>query len=226
VPSVLRIGRVVVCGTYDGEMVAVDSTSLSVVHRSQPHEGSIKAMARLQGDEFVSCATDRVVAAGGLADRTPLWEHGNLVNSVATLDSSVVASASRDHTVKIGWARPDRRGRWEAGACTTLLGPDESVKCVGLLGTAADPVVLAGSYDFGLYSWQMSRGSPATGVRSGAVVAEFGQAVSCICRIDPLTAAVAGWDGRIAIVRLQGGPVRVIANLSVADLISHAGCWS
>lgn len=223
VPSQSTSADAIVCGTYDGEMIAVDPATLAIVHRGQPHEGSIKAMARLDGDAFVSCATDRVVAAGNLTQRAPLWEHGNLVNSVATLDGTVVASASRDHTVKVGWVSKDRRGRWRVDASSTLLGPDESVKCVGVLGTADAPVVLAGSYDFGVYAWPTSPRSSASSITSGTVVAEFGQGVSCIRRLDAVTAAVASWDGRIAIVRLRGDTVRVIAELSVADATSDAG---
>lgn len=226
VPSLLGVADAIIGGTYDGEIVAFDPATLSVVHRSQPHDGSIKAMARLDDDAFVSCATDRMVAAGDLTQRYPLWEHGNLVNSVATLDGTVVASASRDHTVKVGWVHCGTDGRWRVEASGTLLGPDESVKCVGLLGTASAPVVLAGSYDFGLYAWSASPRSSASAITSGTVVAEFGQAISCICRIDAVTAAVASWDGRIAIVRLYGDTVRVIAYLSVTDATSDAGLLS
>lgn len=221
VPSLLGVDEVIICGTYDGEMVALDPATLSVLHRSQPHSGSIKAMSRFDQRSFVSCATDRVVAVGDLTQRSPLWEHGNLVNSVATLDGVVVASASRDHTVKVGWVTQDEAGRWQLEASSTLLGPDESVKCVGLLGTAQAPVVLAGSYDFGLYAWPVSPRSSASAITSGAVVAEFGQAVSCICRLDAVTAAVASWDGRIAIVKLLGDRVHVIANMSVAEAMSN-----
>jgi len=226
VPSVLRTGGVVVGGTYNGEMVALDPGSLDVVHRGRPHEGSVKSMAGLRGDLFVSCATDRIVAAGTLRERVPLWEHGNLVNSVSTLDGSVVASASRDHTVKVGWVAVGCAGRPRLEESVTLLGPDESVKSVTLLGTAEAPVVLAGSYDFGLYCWPLRRsgtGRPDA-VRSGTLVTTFGQAVSHLCRIDPVTAAVAAWDGQVTIVRLHDRAVKVVARLSVAELIGrHQG---
>jgi toxoflavin biosynthesis protein ToxC len=219
VPSVLRVADLIVGGTYNGELAGADPGSLAIVHRSQPHEGSVKSMAALAGEAFVTGATDRVVAAGTLRERTPLWEHGNLVNSVTTLDGTVVASGSRDHTVKVGWVSPGRRGGWDVSGCATLLGPDESVKCVTLLGTADAPVVLAGSYDYGLYCWQVPGPASPAGVRTGEVVTAFGQAVSHMCRIDPVTAAVAAWDGQVAIIGIRDGSAHVIARLSVPSLI-------
>ncbi|MFC7511928.1 hypothetical protein ACFQV4_22785 [Streptomyces thermocarboxydus] len=106
------------------------------------------------GDGFASAATDRTVAAGGLYDRTVLWEHGNLVNAVAVLGGRAVATASATTPSGSGGCGPPTGRGLEVVRGATLLGPDESVKCVALLGDPESPVVLAGSYDFGLYRWR------------------------------------------------------------------------
>jgi hypothetical protein len=54
-------------------------------------------------------------------------------------------------------------------------------------------------------------------------VAEFGQAVSTICALDRNTAAVAAWDGQLAIVCLdEGGTPRVRTQVAVSDLAAAA----
>ncbi|MFI1953445.1 hypothetical protein ACH437_16605 [Streptomyces xinghaiensis] len=153
-PSLCFDGDRLVAGTYNGDLVVLGLRTPTVRERHRPHDGSVKSLAALPGG-FLSAATDRTIAAGTTNERSTLWEHGNLVNAVAVLDGRVAASASRDHTVKIG--RIDRlpSGRWRGGEVQTLLGLDESVKCVGLLGNADAPVVMAGSYDFGLYIWHV-----------------------------------------------------------------------
>jgi toxoflavin biosynthesis protein ToxC len=153
-----------------------------------------------------------------------LWEHGNLVNSVAVLADGqagiVVASAARDHTVKVGRIGPDGR---TATVVQTLLGPDESVKCVGVLGTVDSPVVLAGSYDFALYTWDVDWAAGGATLVRGRVLAEFTQAVSCICPVDATTAAVASWDGTVVLVERDGdGVVRVRRRLDLAGLAGLA----
>jgi WD40 repeat protein len=223
VPSVLCGPETIIAGTYGGEIAAADPRSLAPISRRRWHDGSVKALAWLTAGTFVSGATDRLVAAGTLTERQVLWEHGNLVNSVAVLagaGAAAVASASRDHTVKVGWVSRDPDGRWQATGMQTLIGPDESVKCVGLLGDPQAPVVLAGSYDFGLYAWPVTRGQPGADLRGGTLVTAFGQGLSCICRISSRAAAVAGWDGRISIVALAGGTVREVDSVWVPDLIT------
>jgi WD40 repeat protein len=223
-PSLLARGDRLVSGTYNGEHLVVDARSLDLVGRQRPHQGSIKSMAALDARDFVSCATDRTVTAGSETVRNVLWEHGNLVNSVATLGGVVVASASRDHTVKVGRVHRDGDRGWVAESVQTLLGPDESVKCVGLVGTAEAPTVLAGSYDFGLYAWQIDWRDGAPVLRSGSLLAEFGQGVSCICRISDRSVAVAGWDGRILVVEQpEGGAVRLVKDFRVAELSARSG---
>ncbi|OEV12029.1 WD40 repeat domain-containing protein [Streptomyces nanshensis] len=222
VPSLCSSGDRLIAGTYNGELLALRPDLLTVAERAAPHGGSVKSLAALGGG-FLSAATDRTVAGGPLHRRVTLWEHGNLVNSVATLDGQVAATASRDHTVKVVRLVPAGAAAWQVTRMQTLLGADESVKCVGLLGDADAPQVLAGSYDFGLRLWEVDWTDSAATLASGRVLAEFGQGVSCIVRLDSRRAAVAGWDGRILIVGRGGdGTVRVLRSLDVGDLAERA----
>jgi len=216
VPSLVYGGGMLVAGTYNGELFALRSSDLLHSRCPRAHDGSVKSLAAVDGERFVSGATDRAVAVGDLAGHRVLWEHGNLVNAVAVLDSTIVASASRDRTVKVGRLADPVQPR-------VLMGPDESIKAVGLLGTAEHTVVLGGSYDFGLYGWCVRWGSPPDGPRGGELIAEFGQAVSTMCALDSNTAAVVAWDGQLAIVCLEeGGTARVRAQVSLGDLVGTA----
>lgn len=221
VPSLCLTGAGLVAGTYGGDLVLLDPDTLTVRDRRRRHGGSVKSLAATP-DGFLSAATDRTAAGGGWGQRVTLWEHGNLVNAVAaTADGRVVATASRDHTVKVG--RRDRDGRLH-GPVWTLLGPDESVKCVAVLGDPRTPTVLAGSYDFGLYAWRVDWADPAAALRAGTQVVAFDQAVSCATRLGRDRAAVAGWDGQLLI--LHAGPeggVRVQRRYQVADLLLRLG---
>ena len=205
VPSLCLTDDGLIAGTYAGELVDVLAE-----RAGRPHDGSVKSLAPVPGGGVLSASTDRTVAVGGLADRLVLWEHGNLVNAVACLAGQVAASASRDHTVKVG--------RLDGSARQTLIGPDESVKCVALLGTPDAPTVLAGSYDFGLYAWDVDWTDSAATLRSGRLLAEFRQGVSSLLALDERRAAVAGWDGRILIVTADG----VERELTVAALLEEA----
>lgn len=210
-----------VAGTYNGDVVVIDPASLEVLTRHAPHEGSVKGLAALPSGGFLSAATDRTISAGTAKDRTTLWEHGNLVNSVCQLDGGVAASAARDHTVKVGRISRDADGTWQLDQLQTLLGPDESVKCVGLLGTPDSPVVLAGSYDFGLYAWEVDWSAGGSTLASGRVLAEFGQGLSCMLQLDADHVAVACWDGTIMIVgRSPDGTVRAERSFDVGTLAS------
>jgi WD40 repeat protein len=215
VPSLCLGEQGLVAGTYDGDLIALDPGTLAVVGKGEPHAGSVKSLAAVP-DGFLSASTDRTVATGTLEDRRTLWEHGNLVNAVAALGGHVVASASRDHTVKVG--------RTDGSAPQTLLGADESVKCVGLLGDPGAPTVLAGSYDFGLWAWDVDFDDSVATARSGRLVAEFRQGLSCMVAIDTHRMAVAGWDGRVLVVDLTAdGSLRIVHDLRVADLVARAG---
>ncbi|MGH3326582.1 MAG: WD40 repeat domain-containing protein [Streptomycetales bacterium] len=228
-PSLLCQGAAVVAGTYNGELLTLEPGSLALRERARLHDGSVKSMAAFDATSFVSCATDRTVTLRDGSDRNAsaavLWEHGNLVNAVASLGGSVIASASRDHTVKVGRVAREPDGTPRVQQVQTLIGPDESVKCVGLLGTRDAPVVLAGSYDFGLYVWRVRWDDSTATPLLGNVLATFEQGLSCICRVDDTTCAVAGWDGRILLVTTSGGEdhaVTLTADLAVSDLLGAA----
>lgn len=169
-----------------------DPLTLDITHRRTAHSGSVKSLAELPAG-FLSAATDRTVAAGNVHHRDTLWHHGNLVNAVCVLAGRVAASASRDHSVKVGRIAPAGAGLWRAEQVQTLLGPDESVKCVGLIGDPDAPVVLAGSYDFALYAWRVDWDDTSHTLSSGRVVAELSQGLSCMVPIDDRRVAVAGW---------------------------------
>jgi WD40 repeat protein len=224
VPSLVLVGDRLIAGTYNGELIALDPVTLAVLDRWTAHGGSVKSLAGL-GDEFLSAATDRTIAIGSFRERTVLWQHGNLVNSVASLGDQVVASASRDHTVKVGRVSRDDSGGWRLKEVRTLLGPDESVKCVALLGDPSAPLVLAGSYDFGLYVWPVDWSETSSSLVHGEALDIFSQGVSCMAQIDADRVAVAGWDGQIVVVR-RAGPKRVevlwsrlVTDLADAELV-------
>lgn len=225
VPSLCFDGDLLMAGTYNGEIVALAPDDLTVLERVQAHAGSVKSLSSLTGGGFLSAATDRTIAVGCLRERTVLWEHGNLVNAVASLDDSVVASASRDHTVKVGRLADVGAGARAKRAETvvTLLGADESVKCVALLGTADSPFVLAGSYDFGLYGWPVDWARSDGTLMAGSLIEEFEQGLSCMLRLNDSRAAVAGWDGRVVLVEHGAGdPLpRVTRTWWVHDLIAR-----
>ncbi|MCE6995206.1 WD40 repeat domain-containing protein [Saccharothrix sp. S26] len=222
VPSLVAHGTGVLAGTYNGELVHVGGPRLAELSRVRGHDGSVKSLAAFADGDIVSGATDRTVAIGDHRRRTPLWEHGNLVNSVATL-GHWVASASRDHTVKVGRVARDPRGDWAASDIRTFLGPDESVKAVALIGDPAAPVVLGGSYDFKVYAWHVAATGAAEDRLAGRVVFDFDQAVSCMVRVDERRALVAGWDGRLVLVEAApDGRVAVVGELSLPDLVAAA----
>ncbi|WP_030744064.1 WD40 repeat domain-containing protein [Streptomyces sp. NRRL S-31] len=225
-PSLALDDGRLIAGTYNGELIALDPVDLVEKDRWEAHGGSVKSLASLPGEGtgFLSAATDRTIAGGGFRDRTTLWEHGNLVNAVAALGDSVAASASRDHTVKVGRLSRTQDGAVRAEAVQTLMGPDESVKCVAVLGTADHPFVLAGAYDFGLYVWPVNWSAGTSVLTSGQVLAEFGQGLSCMTQIDDASVAVAGWDGRIVLVThtADGGIPGVRRSWWVQDLVRAA----
>ncbi|NYV74622.1 WD40 repeat domain-containing protein [Streptomyces sp. UH6] len=223
-PSLCFDGGRLLAGTYNGELIALDPITLAVRARSQAHGGSVKSLTALPGPGFLSAATDRTVAVGTFSSRSTLWEHGNLVNAVAVLDETVAASASRDHTVKVGRLARTTGGEVQVQTLQTLLGPDESVKCVAVLGTADAPFVLAGSYDFGLYVWPVRWTDGASALSTGHLLDVFGQGLSCMVQLDASTVAVAGWDGRISIVACSadGGLPRIRSSWSLQDLVRGA----
>jgi len=218
VPSLCVDGDHLVAGTYNGELLTLDPHTLAVTGRRQAHSGSVRSLAALPGGGFVSGSADRTVTIGTFDERTTLWEHGNLVNSVAVLPGPVVASASRDHTVKVGKLVRDPGGGWRTERLQTLLGPDESVTCVGLLGTTAAPVVLAGSYDFGLYAWEIDWRNGAGSLSEGRLLTEFRQGLSCMVKLSPRLLAAASWAGRIVIAGQDNDGTRVLSTRHLQDM--------
>ena len=216
VPSLCRTAAGLVAGTYNGELIRLDPGTLQVRDRGRPHDGSVKSLAPFR-DGFLSASTDRTVGVGTLGDRSILLRHGNLVNAVAALQDRVVASASRDHTVQVVQLDVDR-GTGAALRRQVLLGPDESVKTVGLLGEPATPIVLAGSYDFGLYAWHVDWADENGSLTGGRLIHQFGQGVSCMAKLDDRRIAVAGWDGQIVIAGPdRDGTVRVLRVIAVDE---------
>ncbi|GHE75489.1 WD40 repeat domain-containing protein [Streptomyces vinaceus] len=225
IPSLTVDGGRLIAGTYNGEFLVVDPATLRLEERIEAHGGSVKSLAPIPGGGFLSAATDRTIEAGTARGRTKLWEHGNLVNAVSGLHGpagSVVASASRDHTVKVGRVTRTEDGGWSTGAPQTLLGSDESVKCVSLLGDTARPTVLAGSYDFNLYCWQVDWADSAGTLASGRVLAGFAQGLSCMFQLADGRVAVAGWDGRIVFVAVDEYGAHIQHTLHIDDIAQSA----
>ena len=83
--------------------------------------------------------------------------------------------------------------------------------------------MVAGSYDFGLYAWSVCWEDGAASLQSGQVIGEFGQGLSCICPLGGGELAVAGWDGRIAVVGMSGGQPAIVAECTVQDLLRQPG---
>jgi toxoflavin biosynthesis protein ToxC len=212
-PSIAVIDGQLVAGSYGGELIALDPTRLTSIQRRRVHDGSIKSLAAIDRQTFAVASTDHHVSTNdlSLSSRHDLWEHGNLVNAVAQLDGRILASASRDRTVRVGHvgrADDDR----DAPRPAVLLGPDESVKAVAIVGTAESFVVIGGSYDFGLYWWDCRSGVPRE-LTVGESFDSFNQAVSTVVACGPGEFVCAGWDREVRRYTIEGtsGP-RVVAS--------------
>lgn len=184
-PSVAVVEGRVLAGSYGGELIALDLDNLEPHSRTAVHGGSIKSIAPLPDGRVVTAATDHSVSIieGEGSSRRDLWLHGNLVNSVAQLDGKFVASASRDRTVRFGAIREVESGVHPV----VLLGPDESIKSVCLVGTSEKPVVVAGSYDFGVYAWRIDTDTnSADQLTDGTCFDRFDQAISVVVPVGPM----------------------------------------
>ncbi|WP_025272524.1 WD40 repeat domain-containing protein [Haloglycomyces albus] len=220
VPSLIPWDGGLVAGTYNGDLYRLDTTMRVREKRAAAHGGSIKSLFPF-GEAFLSAGTDDEIQVGTMDERSCLWRHGNLVNDVASLGDKVIASGSRDHTVKVGVV--DRHnGQWTADRVQTFLGSDESVKAVGLLGTPDRPIVVAGSYDFNLYCWTVDWEDSSQSITSGRVLATFGQAVSCLAPAGDGRLLAAGWDGRLLLIGLNNGEAEVVREWSVDDFEREA----
>jgi toxoflavin biosynthesis protein ToxC len=208
-------GALALAGTYSGGIAVLDlRQGLDLTSLTNRHDGAVKSIAWSSGHEAVSGATDCRVRRFDLdGDDTVVWEHGNLVNAVAADGRGLIASASRDRLVRVGGAG------WPA---VELLGADESMKAVALLGQGPHVVVIAGSYDFSCYSWAFELGGPRPDARAGSVVFSAEQGISTIVGLDAATAVVASWDGTIRAIKLVGGDLRVGAPILIDDLVAQA----
>lgn len=142
---------------YEGRLtiltIAADGT-LRMERRVEAHEGAIKSALWFDDQTLVTASTDRTVkliARTGDVLQT-FQGHANLVNwvDVTTPDAPrrLIASASRDHTVRI----------WDpaSGRCErVLMGHDESVKVVRWK-PRSDTIVASGSYDFDVRVWDLA----------------------------------------------------------------------
>ncbi|HEY5271627.1 MAG TPA: WD40 repeat domain-containing protein [Acidimicrobiales bacterium] len=208
-------GRLALAGTYGGEIARLAvGDGLSVAGVGKVHDGSVKSLAWRLDTEAVSAATDctvRLLSMDGSSE--VLWNHGNLINAVATDQRGLIASASRDRLVRVG-------GRFDRPI--DLLGADESMKAVGILGEGQTALVLGGSYDFAVYAWQIDLDGVRPDARSGDVVFEADQAISTILRLDASAALVASWDGTLTMLTWTGSAVVAGASLHIADLLAAA----
>lgn len=226
VPSLATRRDRALAGTYGGETVSLRlEDGLSIRSRAVRHEGSVKSIAWDPSGWAVTGATDGCVRrfepdhgqddAGQDDDGQDdvLWVHGNLVNAVAADSRGVIASASRDRLVRAGQvvSRP-----------VTLLGADESVKAVAVLGTGPQVVVIAGSYDFACYAWSYQLGG-VPDARAGSVLFEADQAISSLLALDATTAVAASWDGTLRLVELVGDRLEARRPLRIDDLVASAG---
>lgn len=204
-------GGPVLAGTYGGDVAVLgtdEPATIGAVHRA--HKGSVKSIAWCSPDMAVTGAADGVVRT--FSRRGPgdvLWRHGNLVNAVASGARGIVASASRDHLVRVG-----HPGELPA----VLLGADESMKAVAVLGSGRTRLVLGGSYDFSCYAWLLEDGA-APDARAGDVVFAAGQPISAILPVDETTAVVASWDQTIRAVEWRSGRLVVHDPVALDEMV-------
>jgi toxoflavin biosynthesis protein ToxC len=212
-------GTTVIAGTYDGRIAYLDVTdSIKLQSARQVHEGSVKSLQWLSPTRAISGATDcsvRLLDQDG--SDSVLWYHGNLVNAVTSDHRGLVASASRDRLVRAGVVTNEKFRSID------LLGADESMKAVAVLGEGDDAWIIGGSYDFGVYLWRLDLADDSLpDARSGTVLFQADQAISTILALNPRAAIVASWDGTVRLLELREGrpivgpPVRVDELVAVA----------
>jgi toxoflavin biosynthesis protein ToxC len=220
IPSLCVFGERVIAGTYNGELVSFGTDAMDVTDRNRAHEGSIKSLARTSDGHLAAASTDRTVSVGTFTNRTPVLQHGNLVNDVAYA-GGFIASASRDRTVQVARLVHSNGGP-EAVDVRVLTGADESVKCVGLIPQGDRVAVLAGSYDFSVYLWDVDFSQPATERDAHQVVYTFGQAVSVMSPGPDGVLYAAGWDGEIVRLTLRLSGERL--NLDTSTVATCLSC--
>lgn len=136
----------------------------------------------------------RTVTAGPAQQRTVLWEHDARVGAVAALADRVVASAAH-RAIRLLVLAPDR---YAVERGVTLRAP-EPVKTVALLGSPEAPVVVAASYDFGLYAWTIDWAGPPAGPR---LVGEFGAGIAVLNRLGDYRLTATNHRGELVILAL------------------------
>ncbi|HEV7428582.1 MAG TPA: hypothetical protein VGQ46_19675, partial [Thermoanaerobaculia bacterium] len=210
-------------GTYNGNLVRLGFTDrgLETIADLPLHHGSIKSLAWTTDSSVISGATDGAVrSSDDLGESVELWRHGNLINAVAVDARGFVASASRDRRIQLGRVNGRRVGHlWN------LLGPDESIKAVSLIGRGNDLCIVGGSYDFAVYVWRVDLDAePSADLRSGTVVHEFAQAVSTSCMIDERQMIVASWDGNVALFEIddERGAPKCRSIVAIRDVVDSA----
>jgi WD40 repeat protein len=147
-------GTRIAAATYSGavHLLLVPDGRLDRETTIQAHQWAVKSVAWLDDATFVTGATDRLAKVISIAgdELQVLSGHGNLVNAVSVasaVDRPLIASASRDRTVRV----------WDpwTGLCErVLLAHDESVKSVSWKPGSAQ-ILLSGSYDYEARVWNL-----------------------------------------------------------------------
>ncbi len=216
--ATLSDGDLLLAGTYAGTVTQLQvREGLVAVETEQRHEGSIKSIAALPRGAAITGATDgRVQLLGSDGAVEVLWHHGNLINAVSADERGVVASASRDRLARVGLTS-------KTFLPIDLLGADESMKAVCVLGCGRIVWILAGSYDFAIYTWRIDLDHlEETGARSGSVIAATGQGISTMLRIDASRCVVASWDGTLRMIELIDDELHLHPPVAISTLLAAA----
>jgi toxoflavin biosynthesis protein ToxC len=220
VPSLCVVGDSVLAGTYNGELLCFDTATMDVRDRRQAHAGSIKALASLGQGRLAAASTDHTISVGTLTERTSVLHHGNLINDVA-FAGGFIASASRDRTVRVARLIDVDGSGLESIDVRVLMGADESVKCVGLVAHGEQVIVIAGSYDFRVYLWDVDFSRPASDRCSPRVLHTFAQAASAVSSGPDGSLYAAGWDGSVVhfVPSLHGNSIEIDAQTIIESCL-------
>lgn len=196
-------GELLAVGDYDGRLTLLGlcEGALRVNFQGEVHDGAIKAVAWINDDFLVTGATDRLVQVVGRRGEVEarLEGHGNLVNDVAASDDgTVLASASRDRTLRV----------WDSasGTCNhVLVGHDESVKSVAFR-TGSCTELVSGGYDGDARAWDVRRNEFCENLSCPLQL--HTQGVGAVAwRDDEILSA--SWDGRAAVWSTANKPLRL-----------------
>ena len=168
------------------------------------HSGAVKDFCWVDDARLVSVSTDRTahLISSDARQIRVFSGHGELVNSVSVTrveDRGIVATASRDRTIRLY--------DLDTGELlNVLVGHDESVKSIAWAPDGAARL-LSGGYDFTGRIWTLD---PRTWrIESTEVLAAHTNAVSSVAWLDgdPVTG---GWDGRVIRWRTKSRTQRLI----------------